>query len=66
MIHDTTPEAQRLRWRILARMSGEQRVRQALELTDFVLQVHAEGARARETSDALEDAEIATSTRKTS
>ena len=50
MIHDTTPEAQRYRWEILARMSGAQRVRQALELTDFVLRVQADGARARASS----------------
>ena len=54
MIHDTTPEAQRLRWQILARMSGEQRVRQALELTDFILRVRADGERARSTAGASE------------
>jgi hypothetical protein len=47
MISDTTPEAARVRWLVLAALSGEQRLRQALELTDFVLRVHADGRRAR-------------------
>ena len=47
MISDTTPEAARVRWRVLAALSGEQRLRQALELTDFVLRVHADGRRDR-------------------
>lgn len=47
MIRDTTPEAARVRWSALSRMSGPERLRQALELTDFVLTIHADGERAR-------------------
>jgi hypothetical protein len=45
MILDTTPEATRLRWRVLAALSGEERLNQALELTDFVLRVRSDGQR---------------------
>jgi len=47
MIRDTTPEAARVRWRALSRMSGQERLRQALELTDLVLTIRADGERAR-------------------
>lgn len=47
MIRDTTHEAARVRWSALSRMSGQERLRQALELTDLVLTIRADGARAR-------------------
>jgi hypothetical protein len=47
MLLDTTAEAARARWRILAAMTGEARLRQALELTDFVYRITADGRRAR-------------------
>ena len=46
MLHDTTPEAARVRWNALARLTGEQRLRQALELSDFIFRVRADGERA--------------------
>ena len=55
MFGDTTPEAARVRWGVLARMNGEQRVRQALELTDFVLRLRVEGERWRAERDAPND-----------
>jgi len=45
MILDTTPEATRIRWRVLAELSGEERLGQALELTDFVLRLRSDGER---------------------
>jgi hypothetical protein len=45
MILDTTPDATRLRWRVLAALSGEERLIQALELTDLVLRVRSDGQR---------------------
>jgi hypothetical protein len=47
MLLDTTAEAAGTRWRILAAMTGEARLRQALELTDFVYRITADGHRAR-------------------
>jgi hypothetical protein len=47
MLLDTTPDAARARWDVLAAMTGEARLRQALELTDFVYRVAADGRRAR-------------------
>ena len=47
MLLDTTPEAARARWAVLAAMTGEARLRQALELTDFVYRVAADGRRIR-------------------
>ncbi len=47
MVGDTTPEAARVRWNALSRMSGQERLRQALDLTDLVLTIHADGERAR-------------------
>ncbi len=45
MILDTSTEATRVRWRVLADLSGEERLRQALELTDFLFRVRADGER---------------------
>ena len=52
MLLDTTPEAARLRWRVLAALTGEQRLRQALELTDFVYRISADGRRALQANQA--------------
>jgi hypothetical protein len=49
MLLDTTADAARTRWRILAAMTGEARLRQALELTDLVFRIAADGLRARTT-----------------
>jgi hypothetical protein len=49
MLLDTTADAARTRWRILAAMTGEARLRQALELTDLVYRIAADGRRARVT-----------------
>jgi hypothetical protein len=50
MLLDTTADAARTRWRILAAMTGEARLRQALELTDLVHRIAADGRRARTTA----------------
>jgi hypothetical protein len=47
MITDTTPEAQKRQHEIFARMSGEQRVRMAMELSDNVRDVAWQGFRRR-------------------
>ena len=47
MLHDTTADAARTRWTVLAAMTGEARLRQALELTDLVYRIAADGRRAR-------------------
>jgi hypothetical protein len=47
MLLDTTADAAQTRWRILAGMTGEARLRQALELTDLVFRIAADGRRAR-------------------
>ncbi len=47
MAHDTTAEAARIQIEALARLSGEVRLRQALELSDFVFEIHRQGKRAR-------------------
>jgi hypothetical protein len=44
---DTTAEAARVRWGVLIAMTGEARLRQALEITDLVLRIAADGRRAR-------------------
>lgn len=44
---DTTAEAARIRWAVLKDMTGEARLRQALELTDLVFRIAADGRRAR-------------------
>ena len=54
MLLDTTPDAARARWDVLAAMTGEARLRQALELTDFVYQVAADGRRWRGVEPATE------------
>jgi hypothetical protein len=46
MIRDTTPGAASVQWKALAALTGEERLRQALDLTDFVLELQAEGRRA--------------------
>jgi hypothetical protein len=52
MLLDTTPEAARLRWKVLATLTGEQRLLQALKLTDFVYRISADGRRALQASQA--------------
>ena len=47
MIGDTTPDAARAQWKALASLTGEQRLRLAIDLTDFVLGLQAEGRRKR-------------------
>ena len=47
MLLDTTPDAARMRWKILATMTGEARLLQALQLTDLVYRIAADGRRAR-------------------
>jgi hypothetical protein len=65
MLLDTTAEAARIRWKILTGMSGEARLRQALELTDLVFRIAADGRRARSAGEpsqaAPEAAELADS-----
>lgn len=46
MLRDTTIDAANVQWRALAALSGDERLRQALDLTDFVLKLQAEGRQA--------------------
>ncbi|MCH7532220.1 MAG: hypothetical protein IIB36_10760 [Gemmatimonadetes bacterium] len=48
MAFDTTPEAARARWAVLAALDGGQRLGQALALSEFTLAMQREGARFRE------------------
>jgi hypothetical protein len=51
MLLDTTAEAARIRWAVLVAMTGEARLRQALEITDLVFRIAADGRRARAPSE---------------
>jgi hypothetical protein len=51
MLLDTTAEAARIRWAVLMAMTGESRLRQALEITDLVLRIAADGRRASAPSE---------------
>ncbi len=48
MAFDTTPEAARARWAVLAALDGGQRLTQALVLSEFTLALQREGTRWRE------------------
>ena len=47
MTRDTTKDAARAQIEALSRLSGEERLQQALELSDFVFEVHLAGVEAR-------------------
>jgi len=53
MLLDTTAEAARIRWAVLVAMTGEARLRQALEITDLVFRIAADGRRARTSSEPM-------------
>ena len=47
MPYDTTPDAHRAQIKALSQLTGPERLTQALELSDLVLEIHAAGGRAR-------------------